>query len=268
MRARLAMLNECGTHLSMCLKQAPSLVESKPTPDNKLKIAKYLTKLHMQYCAILSQLNNHKEALEHAKYSAKYIHLTLCELSNLLEDFARKRNASILESTSKTILPILKALLSKLIPEDKANTTEKPKQTVNIKNLFGFFSCEETIMGLNIGNIMQLSPLTVMDSLSECERQFELTRESLLEKIAMLAISYFCISTEKRFLAQMAGIGTKDSEFFHGRALEIACQFLPSECPLVSHVYATYQKHYSAVQRPIVVQVLMASLKMAKSLKK
>jgi len=238
----------------MCLKQAPLLVESKPTPENKQKVAKYLIKLHMQYCAILSQLNNHKEALEHAKYSAKYIHLGLEELVNVLEGLVKKRNASILESTAKTSLPILKALISKLVSEEnKPIINETHKQPFNIKNLFGFFSCEETIVGLNVGNIMQLSPLTVMDSLSESERQFELTRESLLEKIALLAISYFCISTEKRFIAQAANNnGIKESEYFHGRALEIACQFLPSECPLVSHIYTTYQKHYSIVQRPIV----------------
>jgi hypothetical protein len=252
------MLNECGVHLNMCLKQVPLLVEAKPTPDNKLKVAKYITKLHMQYCAILSQLDNHKEALEHAKYSARYIHLALQELVKVLEGFVKKRNASILESTAKTSLPILKTLISKLVPEEnQVRNNETYKQPFNIKNLFGFFPCEETIMGLNIGNIMQLSPLTVMDSLSESERQFELTRESLLEKVALLAISYFCISTEKRFLAQAANnSGIKESEYFHGRALEITCQFLPSECPLVSHIYATYQKHYSIIQRSIVIHAL------------
>ena len=111
-------------------------------------------------------------------------------------------------------------------------------------------------MGLNIGNMMQLSPLTIMDNLSEYDRQFEFTRESLLEKIALLVISYFCISTEKRFLSQVdKTINATESEFYHGRALKVACQFLPAECPLVSHIYATYQKHYSTLQQPIVIKI-------------
>ena len=80
------MLSECGDHIDICLKQMPSIIESKPTIDNKIKTAKYLAKLHLQYCAILSQLNNHKDALEHAKYGSKYIHMIVRELINMTED--------------------------------------------------------------------------------------------------------------------------------------------------------------------------------------
>jgi hypothetical protein len=36
----------------------------------------------------------------------------------------------------------------------------------------------------------------------------------------------------------------KDSEMWHGRALRISCAFLPSDCPLVSHVISSYIKHH------------------------
>lgn len=36
-----------------------------------------------------------------------------------------------------------------------------------------------------------------------------------------------------------------DSEMWHAMALEAACTFLPSECPLVSHIIVSYQKHHS-----------------------
>jgi hypothetical protein len=35
------------------------------------------------------------------------------------------------------------------------------------------------------------------------------------------------------------------SEMWHAKSLEMSCMFLPTECPLVSHVITSYQKHHS-----------------------
>jgi hypothetical protein len=35
------------------------------------------------------------------------------------------------------------------------------------------------------------------------------------------------------------------SEYWHGKAVEIAISFLPSESPLVSHILMSYEKHHS-----------------------
>jgi hypothetical protein len=43
----------------------------------------------------------------------------------------------------------------------------------------------------------------------------------------------------------------RESEFFHGKALEIAAGFLPSECPLVNHILMSYQKHHAPSQQVI-----------------
>jgi hypothetical protein len=42
------------------------------------------------------------------------------------------------------------------------------------------------------------------------------------------------------------------SEMWHSKALEIACTFLPTECPLVGHIISSYQKHHAPVQETIV----------------
>ena len=80
----------------------------------------------------------------------------------------------------------------------------------------------------------------------------------MIEKISFLAISYFCVSTELRFLTnskEKLQINTAqikaESEFWHGKALEIACGFLPSESPLVTHILQSYQKHHAPVQTAI-----------------
>lgn len=79
----------------------------------------------------------------------------------------------------------------------------------------------------------------------------ELSREYVLEKLCFLCVSYFCIGTEFRFLAQLnqtisgVSFARKDSEYWHGKAVELAISFLPSESPLVSHILMSYEKHHS-----------------------
>lgn len=43
----------------------------------------------------------------------------------------------------------------------------------------------------------------------------------------------------------------RDSEYWHGKAVEIAASFLPSESPLVSHIMMSYEKHHSPSMQTI-----------------
>jgi hypothetical protein len=40
----------------------------------------------------------------------------------------------------------------------------------------------------------------------------------------------------------------QESEYWHAKALEISCSFLPSECPLLNHINLSYQKHFAPVK--------------------
>ena len=86
----------------------------------------------------------------------------------------------------------------------------------------------------------------------------QLTRESFIQKVSSLAVAYFCYSTEIRFIIQMKEDGTfdtptkqKESEFWHAKSLELACTFLPGECPLLNHINLCYQKHFAPVKTAI-----------------
>ena len=69
--------------------------------------------------------------------------------------------------------------------------------------------------------------------------------------MCFLSVSYFCMGTEYRFLHQLKEaiqeqtFERKDSEYWHGKAVEMAISFLPSESPLVSHILMSYEKHHS-----------------------
>lgn len=113
---------------------------------------------------------------------------------------------------------------------------------------------------------MHLLPMSLDELNLHIDNSHELSRDAMLEKIILLSVSYFCVGTELRFLSGAANgakdhTGSKhkpsysdlhsgttgeqsytkaDSEMWHAMALEAAGTFLPSECPLVSHIIVSY----------------------------
>ena len=89
--------------------------------------------------------------------------------------------------------------------------------------------------------------------LSKNRDELEISRDNFLENLSVVIVSYFCVSTEMRFLLNARAAYLKpevkkeremESEYWHAKALEIVCSFLPSECPLLNHVLLSYQKHH------------------------
>lgn len=123
---------------------------------------------------------------------------------------------------------------------------EDPK--IDMRNVLGFLNQNLYHDYLNITNIMKLKRLDFRDIYGVRSPDLILTRENLMERIMLLITSYFCMGTELRFLKQMQVDGFEDSidsEFWHGKALELAIKFLPGDAPLVKHIVSSYQKHHS-----------------------
>ena len=111
---------------------------------------------------------------------------------------------------------------------------------------------------------MQIAPIQLEDLTIFRRNEAELNRESFLETLSFLIVAYFCISTEIRFIIQLKeeinvkgskpfdpAVKTKESEYWHAKSLELACSFLPSDCPLLNHVLLSYQKHHAPSQTSI-----------------
>ncbi len=93
---------------------------------------------------------------------------------------------------------------------------------------------------------MSMAPLSIEELATNSgvkpEPFHEVARDSMLEKIILISIAYFCIATEMRFIAKghskegsskpEGGVPQhpyyKESEVFHAKSLHIAAQFLPS----------------------------------------
>ena len=72
-----------------------------------------------------------------------------------------------------------------------------------MRSVLGFLNQNEWIYNLNIGNIMQIQVISMKDFLQEANDEMELSRDSFLNKLSILIVTYFCVSTEMRFLLQM-----------------------------------------------------------------
>ena len=69
-----------------------------------------------------------------------------------------------------------------------------------MRSVLGFLNQNEWIYNLNIGNIMQIQVINMKDFLNESNDEIELNRDSFLSKLSILIVTYFCVSTEMRFL--------------------------------------------------------------------
>ena len=87
-------------------------------------------------------------------------------------------------------------------------------------------------------------------------------RFAFLETVSFLCVGYFCVSTEIRFIIQLkeemssfkqfdVKVKTDESEQWHTKSIEVACSFLPSDCPLLNHILLSYQKHHAPSQASI-----------------
>jgi hypothetical protein len=73
---------------------------------------------------------------------------------------------------------------------------------MSVRNVLGIRHSEDWIFNLNIGNVMHLSLMGSEELNAKLENTHELCKDSMLEKIVLASVSYFCISTEMRFLMQ------------------------------------------------------------------
>ena len=72
-----------------------------------------------------------------------------------------------------------------------------------MRYVLGFLNQTEVVASLNIGNIMQIQSLQLEDLVSMRRNEQELDRFCFFETISFLIVSYFCVSTEIRFIIQL-----------------------------------------------------------------
>lgn len=139
--------------------------------------------------------------------------------------------------------------------DDHINEINKDQTfKINTRNILGVKNNNDWIYGLNIGNIMHLTPF-MFDEIyedinwpqDEQKLKSELSTNNVLDKIILLSSAYFWIATELRFLNKKVDsdkFPKKLSEMWHAKSVHTWWWFLPKESPLAQHIHSSYIKHH------------------------
>ena len=152
---------------------------------------------------------------------------------------------------------------------------ELPLEDLNMTYLYRNMPEEHYLFRQTVPDIIRLSLLELRDMDFEVDSDtalYQISSQSLAEKISWLAISTYCMAIEKSFVessftsphAYPAGKDNKlaslnasdqrvpDSEVDLGKALELAYLFLPEQMPWVIGIFKLYEKTKDAINLSIV----------------
>ncbi|CAG9310042.1 unnamed protein product [Blepharisma stoltei] len=273
---RLGELQECASALYACITTSQRLIAQKyqpsPSPlsiDERIIKLQYISKLHLQLCAVFSQLGQHEDALQHAKEGLSKIqenvnlnlkvcqdhlerHEKLTHLSALRKRVQNQQQYKLFESPHyksyhKTVtkaIPILKFL------DEDANCNNK-KMKISLKQDDEEF---EWINEYNIGDIMAIEPLGIEELKGLVNVSPSLSKDMLLEKICLMIAANFCVATEIRFLIENGAneYYLLESKVWLQKSLKFGENLLPEECPLLAYIRMFFHKYYKdEVRKPV-----------------
>ena len=229
---------------------------------------RFCAKFHLQMCAAYSQSNNHREALYHANLAALICEDNIVKTYYLLKqtkkeidnekNFQNKKYSKIFVEKLLENEPAIISLNEKInecarnyktgknvnkrafVKEDILSFVNEKKNKISTRNILGVIKNDDWLNLFNIGNIMFLYAMSYDDLDLDSDPKYELLRDAIIEKILMLTVSFFSIANELRFLGNKVDNGL----YYHSKAVEISCLYLPSTCPIVKHYVNTYCKYY------------------------
>jgi tetratricopeptide (TPR) repeat protein len=214
---KLSMLDECTQYLKQCLEMFKNDQFMPATclaqRNRRLKLE---CKLRLQLCAILSQTQNHTEALARAKESVRLVQILFIDLMELCKIYIDKINykenlqaaneqsdlddderaqivqmilsstptrelpkhfleqsISLVERSSLKLYPVVKEVCKRLAGQEPEKLNEPRADSAaqsqdededmepDMRSVLGFLNQNEWIQNLNIGNIMQISSLSM-----------------------------------------------------------------------------------------------------------
>ena len=94
---KMQMLEECASCIDQALDNlsTDSFNLEERSISNRMRKLVIISRLKMQFCAILSQIHRHKDALEQARESVRLGHLLINDLRELCLFYIRREDISV-----------------------------------------------------------------------------------------------------------------------------------------------------------------------------
>lgn len=191
-----------------------SLINDQKLGDIILQI-RFSAKFHLQMCAVLSQNNNHSDALKHARLASLMCEDNILKTQILFrqiqEEYTAKRTKkaqtiktnfiqeaddfSLFEEKIRDAEFIFSSLVAKIknykahsLEEENSKEQEKNSEQLRtiVRKVLLVKNSEDWTALLNIGNIMYLSALNMEDLDLDSDPKFELLRDAIIEKVIFL----------------------------------------------------------------------------------
>jgi len=253
---RLGGLDKCAAYLEACtiytVPTTQPIGRLKPLAD-MLKRAKLQCLVHIQLCAILSQLGDHAQALAKAKTAARLAHFAIESTARALKIHwtmyaLAKDHHEISESLQQTHLLALRATpMVKALVEFLHGPESPDPHTRVMRSGLGVKVHPDWTSQISISDMMTVQPLTTTDLRQHASVRLEFSKDFMLYKASNLAVSYFCLSTELLFLRGKQAFNPardKPTEQFHMRAMRLLETYFPPDCLLLQHIAQTYEKRF------------------------
>ena len=202
------MMEQCAAYLEACI--APTHWRVGGTLKElawEIKGAKYQSVVHIQLCALLSQTGSHAEALNKARMAAK---LARFGLEATIQAY-KIQSAKYLQYKRKKT-PVPETVMQNHVLAQRAYPTLRClerffetgvmelEEDPQMRSVLGVKTFGDWIYLLSISDMMVIQPLLLEELKQKPQIRAEFAKDYMLHKVAHLAVAYFCISTELKFL--------------------------------------------------------------------
>eukprot|EP00826_Nyctotherus_ovalis_P004273 TRINITY_DN1090_c0_g5_i1.p1 TRINITY_DN1090_c0_g5~~TRINITY_DN1090_c0_g5_i1.p1 ORF type:complete len:355 (-),score=80.18 TRINITY_DN1090_c0_g5_i1:306-1370(-) len=226
--------------LVQCQRSDPKLGESQPLPA----AFSYVTLNRLHSFNLSKELDLKEESVEANKAfyfedNVRILDKLLLQYNGILKEFMKRiteterhlsREEDIVEFASS-----LSPKAASAVPQVKSIKHKKIKQ----RNGIGLKSASDFVFAVSVDDVLHLRPMRMQDLIPNLsDAASEVGRDSIYEKITLLAISYYIYGMQWKMLYEKTRLETSSSEFtyWNEAAGEICRVFLPRSSPVAEYV--------------------------------
>lgn len=154
----------------------------------------------------------------------------------------RNQQVSLVELAKPALKTLERFISSSQIP---------PAQS--IRSVLGVKAHPDWVYDFSIADLMFIQPLEAEDLQRGLGVSSEFSKDSLIYKVCLLAVSYFCCGTELRYLNNENKMPAgKSVEKTFAKSLELLKAFWPVDSLLVMHIVESCEKKFEETLQEIV----------------